>query len=509
MVSSNPLRFFPNPGTESYRSSRFEVSAYNASSVYERAFVYSHNEQTTITVPEFITSGDYMEMSWLTFECSGTSQLIISSVSSPISSVNIYPSQYGTPSALSANGTLTIDVGVRQKLWIEINGDRVNPLFIFADRFYETPDPGWTTFVDVTSTPSITGETLYFPPGNTYNVGHLFDLAASSKIFVAGGAVVSGNFTISGKDFISSIGPGVITGTSFSWAYVQSIGNYFDQIYYCTFYGRAPSYFHKGNMVSGLTCVAQPFFFNVAGLYKCEDVKIIAPWHQNQDGFDTEPYNNAAKESLVDNCFSYTGDNNMKVNTWAGNMSATNNLIGNTASENIHLTYWGDVDYGFSSFVINNYVVPNQRYFGNYSNPTEGGHVIHCYVDQVSAYPNRGRFNVTISGLWVEGQGDWYSLFSFKNKLYPWGTQADAWGQISGIRLSNIYTTKVPIWSSQIVGLDASNTPHDMTFTEIYIGGTKLTEGNWDTYVIQNEFPYNITKDPNPQFQSHYIIYVL
>lgn len=113
-------------GAETYRSSRFTATVNGTTN-----FVYGWERAAgfTTTIWEYL---DDVEISWLKF---GADQSVTVAIeladATPITSAVVYPKNVATDQSI-VDGVLTLTVPTNTDLYIEVNGERAEPLLLFA-----------------------------------------------------------------------------------------------------------------------------------------------------------------------------------------------------------------------------------------------------------------------------------------------------------------------------------------------------------------------------------------
>lgn len=272
-------------------------------------------------------------VAWTCFSFSGKIQVNISFLKGSIDDCKILPSSAGLTGSVKDN-TLTISLDEPRKLAVVINGDYLNPLFLFADApEVGIPDkmaPG-TVIVkegdDVRKMGEILKEaqTVYFEPG-VHQIGVAFEVFSNQTIYISGGAYLCGTIHGMMASNVSIRGRGVLAGDSISRAYVLGLKRVDD---YRIRVDKRMRY-HAINMLSdenvsswntfadhpgkgcdnlnieGIT-IASPrqFFIRAHGVpITVHNVKMVGSWPYNTDGFSGIGQAN----STVYDCFFHCND---------------------------------------------------------------------------------------------------------------------------------------------------------------------------------------------------------
>jgi len=367
-----------------------------------------------------------------------------------------------------------------------------------------------------------------------------------TKIHLARGAYVVGSFDMRQGNDITLSGPGTLAGEWATWSDMlnvlhgddsvhQSPGQYLtfqQQTAWSQFLGRDPADFAYPSMsCRDVTVVGSPFYLQSGPWNHYLRTKALSPWLYNCDGFGTIPDAATGLHSVV-KCFGYMGDDALFV----GNGSVANftcdqcHTITNNGAP-LFVTYWPyEVDLPGITRTVTNCVAQSNAptvaggpdlhtgtnaLWGATESEWRNVHpfaapstftncIVKLWLDGSDATPLRiGVHGVTIDGLRVEGVVP-YALFSIENAFYPWAEtsaattpilRADKAGSASDIIVRNVTTQQLPTFRSRLIGRDRRNTPHDVAFENIVLAGVRVTAANWNTFVLQNVCPYDITID--------------
>ena len=478
------LEIYPGPGTTSYNSSRFTVTV-NGSSLQ----TYGVSRTSTLQAAPW-TVGDTVEMSWASYGSDAEQTVEITRLAGAITTCEIWPKNLEVAYTISGNRA-TLTVPVRSKLYIELNGDKVNPIMVFANQLKTPANDGVHPIVTyVAQTSAISGSTLYFGPG-VYTIGQMFPVPAGSRVYLDAGAWVIGSFDIRHGDNVTIEGPGVLSGSFADHAAVNWSALTWLQK---TTYSMVNSYTEPTDWVENcavrdITIVNFPFY-GILYVNTCRDVKMISPWCQNTDGFTMAPDYAHGGTSRVDYCFSYVGDDNYKNLDNRGDLIAEDNFLINSAASPILLGYQQIWVSGGTTTLNRNTVLSRAWNSGTTFVQNYSPSVIKLWRDEYVASAASERHHIYISDLWVEG-GE-VPLFSLECHLYPWGSPRAARGKIVDFTLSNVTYLGSPARKSRLMGYDTENTPHGCSFSNITINGAPVNKSNWSSWVEMNSFPYDI-----------------
>jgi hypothetical protein len=293
-------------------------------------------------------------------------------------------------------------------------------------------------------------------------------------------------------------GHGVLTSLADSSNAQQDIG-FETQVKYCAI--ATDSALTPRNLrIEGPTFVRWPFYLQRAGAHYLRNVQYLNPWTFNSNAFNPGKQSFGDPRGTVVECFGYTGDDTCIV-VQSGQVNEYYGTFAVAARANAFI-----IDY--FGFPVNDstqgrIVDCHAMQLGDADSGQEGVYplmgaqcILACWVDQTNANAANGVFNVQVSNLKV--WGPLYSrLWSLENRTYPFGgvTANNAAGQIFDMQFDGITCEYVPGQVSRIIGRDAVSTPHDLTFANITLGGTKLDAGNYQQFVEVNAFPYDLTWD--------------
>lgn len=162
------------PGVEDYRSSRFEATV-NGTPCY----VYGYERNAGFTNESF-TSGQPYEMSWLKFGANESATVVLSLAdATPITSVTVYPKDVAQGVSITS-GSVSMIVPTNKRLWVEVNGNRAEPLMVFAEPLKQTvpvTTTDWTaTGVTASSVDTINDRIVF---------GSAHGLVAGDRVVVA------------------------------------------------------------------------------------------------------------------------------------------------------------------------------------------------------------------------------------------------------------------------------------------------------------------------------------
>ena len=131
-VRAQTVEVYPGPGVDTYKSNLYQVDVFDGST-WIPAYVYKFSRKSVC----HWHYGTYPSVAFVTFGTLGPVDVRVTRLSSPITSVDVSPHSKHIHGHLS-NGRAVGTLNPNDKLWLTIDGDDSNPLFIFADG----PKPG-------------------------------------------------------------------------------------------------------------------------------------------------------------------------------------------------------------------------------------------------------------------------------------------------------------------------------------------------------------------------------
>jgi len=344
-----------------------------------------------------------------------------------------------------------------------------------------------------------TNNTLNVTPNWTTNPtsGSTFTILAARRAGFDISALNASN-NLSG---VTIQGHGVITSLA-QRANAEQVQSFANSVKYCPIATDTVSTSPVNCRVIGPTFVRWPYYFQYGGAHYLRNVQWLNPWTYNSDGFQPGRKSLSDNVALVCDSFSFCADDGVKLFMPSHRMTIQNTFIVAGRANCFKVGYFGNnVNDSSGATIVDcdamNLGDADANTNGPLVYPNRGTQcIVSCFVDKPNAQADQGYYNITVKGLRVWGR--MYSrLWCFQNVQYPFvGVPAqDAAGQIFDVLFDDVETEAVPEQPSLILGRDSISTPHDLTFSEVYLGGTKLTRGNYASYVTVNSFPYNLTWD--------------
>ena len=455
------VEVYPSPGVEDYRSASYDVKVYDGNDFVE-TYVYSVSRTSVCNWHR----GKSPAVNFLTFGTEGKTRVKVTALKGNIDKVDISPKSKNIKYTIK-EGIVEIFVKQNDKLWITINGDDANPLFVFADK----PKP------EVPEGDNV----VYFGPG-VHDIGQLYKVENKQTVYLDGGAWVIGSFDVRRRYGFKIIGPGVLSG---EWARGEDVHKHKDfnaMMEYNMIHGDygVTGY---GNHVEGITIVNAPAYNIFGGPNTAYSVKLLSPWFYSTDGFYIMP-DMIDRKSVIDECFAFVGDNVIfpLLNPF-GDCIVTNSFFGSTNNAVYCMLYWPlDLNHEYS-FYSNNIDIKTYNEIG----------IFQCFSDGTEADAGKGIKNMTFENIRIEGDIP-TALFMIENRPYPWGGAPDSpvKGNIFDIVFRNVTLEGKQKDASTIYGKDKGNRPYNIIFENLNIGGEIITDENKDKYFKINEFAERI-----------------
>ncbi|QCT01546.1 hypothetical protein E6C60_0825 [Paenibacillus algicola] len=285
---------------------------------------------------------------WTTFSLSGTAQVEVRRLDCvPFESVRVLPSRYGIEAQIGDDGsTVTFPIKPKQKVFLEINGQLIDRMFVFADPLEDPKlvpnSKRGNVFVAKAGDRPLDGlkkndKVLYFGPGE-YNIEEYgpvntgttqTDRTGSNKawvvpshieqIYIAGGAIVYGGFFIQ-HDGVTVNGRGILSGEPLLY----------HQLNLLEFQAGS-----KGGYVEGIT-LADAVHYALRSWdahYDGANFKVLANWRYNNDGI------NLTEDSTVEDVYLSGNDDTVKL--YFGGATLKNAVIGQMVNGGVFQFGWG------------------------------------------------------------------------------------------------------------------------------------------------------------------------
>jgi hypothetical protein len=450
------LEVYSGPGANTYLSNLYAVEVFDGS-IWRSSYTYKYSRMSVTPWHQ----GASPSVNFTTFGTTGPVNVRIRKLGGFIGSVDISPKSKNIQAAVN-NSQASFTLNQNNKVWIIINGDDANPLFIFAD----APKP---------PVPAPGPGLKYFGPG-VQTINH-YKATSNQVIYLDGGAWVRGNIDITGTTNVQIMGPGVLSGDLWVSEDLKSLP--FDQF---TAYAMIRGDW-GGNKASvkGITIVASPGYNFYSGASTVYSLKILSPWFYSTDGFQAVDH--------IDQSFVFTGDNAF-FPIWAGvnqdNITITNSFAGTTANAVFCGGFWGNPANNTYTSLVDNIDIKT------YGNPPTWGvptpNIFQIWVDNDNS--TKGYSNQTYQNIRIEGNLN-EPMAQLKNMVYPWGganAYNPAFGNSSNLMFKNISLSGTQAARSEIKGLDVNNGFHNVTFDNLTINGTQVSSTNFSSYFEVNGY---------------------
>jgi hypothetical protein len=442
----------PLPGGATYQSTLYQVEVFNGTS-WIPAYVYEFSRKSfthwhTNTNPT---------VNFLTFGTTGPVNVRVTKIGAPITSIDVSPHSKNISVQLSA-GQAILSLNQNNKVWITINGDDADPLFIFADP-PKPPVPPGATYV---------GPGYLLVPTPDYH----YKPANNEVIYLDGGAWVWGNIDLRGTTNVRVMGPGVLSGEIWPSEQVNLLP--FDQQLDFVMI-RGDWYPGDAATVQGITILASPMYNFFSGATNVSDVKLLSPWFYSTDGFQGV--------SHVDQSFAFVGDNVFSPGA-AGNqnqnVTVTSSFAGTSNNSVFTGGYLGnDAASRYSSLADD---IDIKTYDNDEGLTVPLAAAFQIWVD--NSDPTKGYSNQTYQNIRIEGNvGE--GLMELKNIVYifdPTHSPNPPLGNSYNLVFRNITLEGTQKYRSEIKGWDANNGFHRVVLENFRINGTLVTQSNLADY---------------------------
>jgi hypothetical protein len=467
-AQASPLvEVYPGPGVNTYLSKLYTVEVLNGSS-WLSSYVYGFS-RTSHTLWH---QGASPTVNFTTVGTAGPTTVRISKIGSSINSADVSPKSKNIP-VLISGGQAIVSLNQNDKVWVTIDNNDADPLFIFADGLK----------------PAIPAGATYFGPGIhdiAPTAGNHYYASDNEVIYLDAGAWVRGNIILQGSSNVSVLGVGVLSGDLWTAEAVQALPSFTDIMQYAMIKG---DWGGNNATVEGITIVDSPTYNFFAGTHSAKNVKLLSPWYYSTDGFQVVNH--------VDQSFAFVGDN-VFFPAWAGvandDVTVTNSFAGTTNNAVFCGGFWGNQPSNTYRAFVDNIDVKtyNSDAWVPYGAPLTPA-VFQIWVD--NNVSTMGYSNQTYQNIRVEGDLG-TSLAMVKNRVYPWGG-ADAYdpplGNSFNLVFKNIELAGTQKVLSEIKGFDDSNGFHNVTLQNVSINGTMVTKSNLRNFFDVNEFVTGLT----------------
>ena len=388
------------------------------------------------------------------FGCDGKVRLTVEYLAGKVEKVDVRPQAKEYNYKVKGN-RIIIDLEPYQKAVIEVNGDLVNPLFIFANPVES-------------ARPDKNDENVIYLEAGKIHEGDSLTLHSNQHLYLEGGAVLKGYLLASGAENIKISGPGYVDARH------KGLNNRALLFEYCNGVHLEDFMIINKNWWTCVLCV-------------CNDVqmtnyKSVAPPSDNAHGHENDGIDILGGQNItLDHCFSYCHDDAYVVKSrkwdWGSKVSNVefNDCIGwNVNAGNTFEIGWCCGE-DISDIRYNNIYAVHSGSLGRWYNAAISIHNASKGVVSGIVYnnvyiedPQRFLFHVTISK----------SHFNI-------GTGVEwAPGKIKDVTFNNVYVVKDAPEGSQFYGLDDEFDIQNLHFNNVIINGKK----------VASEEDLNITK---------------
>ncbi|MBF0245800.1 MAG: hypothetical protein HQL31_11120, partial [Planctomycetes bacterium] len=245
------LEIYPGPGVECYRSDLYTVDIHDGSD-WRPAYLYKVARLSTCYGWHRM---EHPSVNFTTFGTGGPVRVRLTRSAGAIESMAISPKSKQIP-AECVDGVAVITLNPLDKVWITINGDDANPVFLFADK----------------PKPEVPEGAMYFGPG-VHEIGHLYPTEDGRAVYLDGGAWLKGNLDLRGKRDVRVMGPGVLSGELWSGESLKGLPQEAVKSYHmiATYpdHGKC-----RGNSLDGITIVNAPSYNTFYGLLAFYNTKL-------------------------------------------------------------------------------------------------------------------------------------------------------------------------------------------------------------------------------------------
>ena len=295
------IETYPALPNDLYKSDRYRVQVTRSGCDNLESYVYQSNNDF---VPESDWSKDRDAMSdsnhWTTFSSDDPVTVTVSKLDgTSISSATVHPKNLGIEASINGS-SVTFTANQPAKLWVQLDNDFDNPLFVFPSEAEKD--------VPSSKDPSV----IFFGPG-VHDVEEVIELNTNQTAYLAGGAYVKGEIHVVGGDSsnVTIRGRGILSGIDEA-AYTRWNTEKGHRI-------RATG--SQSNItVDGITITDSPLT-NIHIYAKDSLVRNvnIFGWHFRNDGIDV------GSNSLITGNFIKTNDDEIKITE--NNLQVENNVL--------------------------------------------------------------------------------------------------------------------------------------------------------------------------------------
>jgi hypothetical protein len=500
------LQVDPGHGVPGENVSSLFAVAVNGQSTH----CYSDARTTEFAVPGYWAGSESVEVSCARFGTDAEVTVVVTRVGGgAITSADVFPRRIYRSRTTVGASSVTITMPVRGKCCVVINGTRKNRLYLCADNLAEAEPVGGVVY-DGTQVSVPAGTALIFPVGKTNLVtggtfqDKLFPVGNNATVYLRRGAWVIGSFSIKQNPTTLStgariIGPGNLSGEWTTRELVAAMA-FEDQQQHALLFGFIASNYGGNCEVRGITMWKAPFHHFAGAWHRCYDVGVLTPWTPNSDAFPLLGDPEDDDTVRVHHCFCWNADDSTTGDWFAKSLDIRNNLLSTAGGATMLCGYQQPYAWDFNGYsltYIDNYVITCGDYYTlvDEDSDEEGGAIVQGFTDAPAGSTSYGRFNVTIDGLYVDGDAMNSVLFNIGNRPYSWGAPLGVAGQCAGWTIRNVETEAVPAEISKLRGLNRQSCPNGIAFENIVIAGQRVTVRNFSSFFTVDEECYGITID--------------
>ena len=504
----------------------------NAYSVYGRGVTGVAANAFALWAPSAAAKFNY-----LTFGTDTTTKIKVGYKGGSITSVDIGPySKNKKWSPLDSSSIEISGITTYDKLYITINNNTSSPLMVFADplsvQLSSLPNP--TLYIQ----PGIVNISAVgaYPPYSFFVTGSRFDMPAGFNLYISPGAYVVGTFGVRNSKDIQIKGGGVLDAYRpddwwEKWSYLASVTDA-DKLAYSPFYGYSSfdeSYnisLNASNIsIEDVTIVNPISYAGTCKFKKVDNVKLISQY-PNCDGFRINDLNspNESKYSSMTRTFLQTGDDtflpgeilgkSLVSGCYAVNLAATlfrSYFAYQTdfAGKNYEVSF---VDIDCRSYAPPRYTSVSSPLYDNYVPSIFGLLMTNKKSGTTPNYYSKAVIkDILFSGIRIENAID-CPVFDIGVKSNPGdGDFSEVYGNISGIIFKDITVSTHPNskynfgLSNAIYASEPEFRPYDLSFINVKINDTYITNSNYESYFDWKEIPIAVENDPtiyNPSYNG-------
>jgi hypothetical protein len=472
-MRATTVEVYPGPGVDAYKSNLYTVEVQDGVA-WIPAYVYKFSRLSRC----HWHYGANPSVSFVTFGAAGPVSVRVSRLSGAIASVDISPHSKHLASSLTG-GQIVATLQPNDKLWLTIDGDDADPLFLFADN----------------PRPVVPAGATYFGPG-VHEIapaaGNHYKASIGEAIYLDGGAWVRGTIDLRGTRNVRIMGPGILSGDLWKGEDVGSGAIPFDDfLNYAMIRGDYSG--GNGATVRGITIVDSPGYNFFGGAEIVESIKVISPWWFSTDGFPGV--------SHVDHTFIFNGDNSFAPGS-AGiqndDATITSSFGGTTNNSVFTGGYWGYESHkGFTAFVDDVDIKTYEN--GDWVTKPEGvlAAAFQVFVDNADS--TKGYSNQTYQNVRIEGNLS-VPVAVLKNVVYifdPDHSPDPPLGNSYNFTFRNITLEGTQKYHSQVQGWDENNAFHNVVLDNARFGGELITEANFDHFFDTQFVTGSVTAYPD------------